>query len=95
MLASDNAAAMLQQLFVRTLFRDAFTINSSCVSTAVMHTHFLHRRLTRILMCRFCRGLHDFLYSNEEDHGATASDGSVELFDGSSLYQARQRYIIL
>ncbi|CAN0168489.1 unnamed protein product, partial [Ectocarpus sp. 12 AP-2014] len=33
------------------------------------------------------RGLHDFLYSNEEDHGATASDGSVELFDGTQLYE--------
>lgn len=36
------------------------------------------------------RGLHDFLYSDEEDHGATASDGSVELFDGSSLYEVSQ-----
>lgn len=40
-------------------------------------------------MCLFYRGLHDFLYSDEEDHGATASDGSVELFDGSSLYEVR------
>lgn len=40
-------------------------------------------------VCRNCRGLHDFLYSNEEDHGATSSDGSVEFFDGTSLYQAR------
>ncbi|CAM9545167.1 unnamed protein product, partial [Hapterophycus canaliculatus] len=36
------------------------------------------------------RGLHDFLYSNEEDHGATASDGSVELFDGTKLYEVGQ-----
>ncbi|CAM9977294.1 unnamed protein product, partial [Scytosiphon promiscuus] len=35
-------------------------------------------------------GLHDFLYSNEEDHGATASDGSVELFDGTKLYEVQQ-----
>ncbi|CAM9163208.1 unnamed protein product [Discosporangium mesarthrocarpum] len=33
------------------------------------------------------RGLHDFLYSNNEDHGATAKDGSFEFFDGNSLYE--------
>eukprot|EP00903_Cladosiphon_okamuranus_P019159 g17622.t1 len=33
------------------------------------------------------RGLHDFLYGDEEDHGASASDGSVELFDGTKLYE--------
>ncbi|CAM9257904.1 unnamed protein product, partial [Choristocarpus tenellus] len=33
------------------------------------------------------RGLHDFLYSNNEDHGATATDGSTESFDGTLLYK--------
>ena len=35
------------------------------------------------------RGLHDLLYGDEEDHGATAQDGSfepLESFDGTSLY---------
>lgn len=31
------------------------------------------------------------MYSNEEDHGATASDGSVELFDGTELYEVRTK----
>lgn len=46
---------------------------------------------TLVLSLAPCRGLHDFLYSDEEDHGATARDGSVELFDGATLYQARRR----
>lgn len=41
------------------------------------------------------RGLHDFLYSENEDHGATATDGSAELFDGISLYTVRHVPFVL
>lgn len=40
------------------------------------------------------RGLHDYLYGSEEDHGAAANDAPVEMFDGSSLHQARLSQVV-